>query len=58
MHKNQQEYNKRWADRNKDRKRYLSYKSTAKTFIRKYANGDDLKELERMIKETVAKTDA
>lgn len=49
MHEKQQEYNKKWADKNKERKRYLSYKSTTKTFIRNYANSDDLNNLKEMI---------
>lgn len=45
MHKNQQEYNKRWVEKNKEYKRYHSYKSTAKTFIKKHAAEEDLQEL-------------
>ncbi|WP_167751450.1 hypothetical protein [Lentibacillus salicampi] len=47
----QQAYNKKWADKNKEHKRYLSYKSTTKTFIKNYANPDDLEELKKIIKE-------
>ncbi len=45
----QQAYNKKWAEKNKEKKRYLSYKSTAKTFIRNYAEKDDLNELTELI---------
>ncbi|WP_169792839.1 hypothetical protein [Lentibacillus amyloliquefaciens] len=45
----QQEYNKRWADKNKEQKRKLSYRSTAKTFINKYAEKDDLEILNELI---------
>lgn len=51
MTKKQQEYNKRWAEKNKEHKRYLSYRTTARTFIRKYAKQEDLKELKELIKE-------
>ena len=49
MTKRQQEYNRRWAENNKERKRYLSYRSTARTFIRNYADESDLDELQKMI---------
>lgn len=49
--KKQQIYNKRWAEKNKEHKRYLSYRSTTRTFIRKYAKKEDLKELKELIKE-------
>lgn len=51
MTKKQQEYNKRWIERNRERKRYLSFKATAKTFIRHYADLKDLQELKELIKE-------
>lgn len=51
MTKKQQEYNRRWAEKNKEHKRYLSYRSTARTFIRRYAKQEDLKELKELIKE-------
>lgn len=51
MTKKQQEYNRRWAEKNKEHKRYLSYRTTARTFIRKYAKEEDLQELKELIKE-------
>lgn len=45
----QQAYNKKWYSENKEKKRYLSYRSTARTFIRKYAKKDDLEELQNLI---------
>jgi len=51
MTKKQQIYNKRWASKNKEHKRYLSYRATARTFIRKYAKEEDLEELKELIKE-------
>lgn len=47
----QQEYNRRWAEENKEHKRYLSYRSTTRTFIRNYAKKDDLEELTNLIEE-------
>ena len=51
MTKKQQEYNRRWAEKNKERRRYLSFKATAKTFIRHYAEPEDLQDLKELIKE-------
>ena len=51
MTKKQQEYNRRWAEKNKVHKRYLSYRATARTFIRRYAEQEDLEELKELIKE-------
>ena len=45
----QAEYNRRWAEKNKERRRYLSYRSSARSFIRNYANSEDLEELEDLI---------
>ena len=56
MTKRQQEYNRRWAKKNREHKRYLSYRSTARTFIRKYAKKEDLKELKEMIEKKLEKT--
>ena len=46
---NQQELNKSWAERNKERRRFLSFRSTSRTFIRNYATNEDLHELQTMI---------
>ena len=51
MTKKQQEYNRRWAEKNRERRRYLSFKATAKTFIRHYAEPEDLQDLKELIKE-------
>ena len=45
----QQAYNKRWVDSNKEKKRFLSYRSTARTFIRNYAEQEDLEQLKELI---------
>ena len=57
MTKRQQEYNGKWAEQNKEHKRKLSYRSTARTFIRNYADEDDLKELNEMIKNKLKEID-
>ena len=44
-----QAYNKKWADNNKEKKRFLSYRSTARTFIRNYAEQEDLEHLKELI---------
>lgn len=49
MTEKQQEYNKKWAEKNKVRKRKLSYRSTSRTFIRNYADKSDLEELKELI---------
>jgi len=45
----QQAYNRKWAKDNKEHKRFLSYRSTARTFIRNYAKKEDLEELSELI---------
>ena len=36
---------KKWEEKNPEKKRYLSYRTTARTFVRHWANDEDLKEL-------------
>ena len=36
---------KKWEEKNPERKRYLRYRTTARTFVRHWANDEDLKEL-------------
>ena len=52
----QNEANKRWAEKNKEHKKYLNYRSTSRSFIRKLATEDDLNELEQLIQERRANT--
>lgn len=47
----QSEKNKKWRDKNKAHNRYLSYRSTSRSFIRKLATEDDLNELASLIEE-------
>ena len=42
---------RKWEENNKERNRYLSARRQARSFIRKYATEEDLKELEDMIEE-------
>lgn len=43
--------NKKWQQDNKERAKYLSDRSRARSFIRNKANADDLDELGRLIAE-------
>lgn len=47
----QNEKNKKWRDKNKAHNRYLSYRSTSRSFIRKLATEEDLSELVSLIEE-------
>lgn len=42
---------KKWIEKNKEHRSYLSQRSTARSFIRKKATVDDLTELEHLIEE-------
>ena len=53
--KSQQEANERWRKHNSKKHRIYSYRSTAKTFIRKYASLKDLKALLNLIKSEIKK---
>ncbi|UTR04683.1 hypothetical protein MM326_11075 [Alkalihalobacillus sp. LMS6] len=48
---NQTEANKKWQEKNRERTRYLSRRSTTRSFLRKDATIEDIKELEAIIKE-------
>ena len=47
----QTEANKKWQKKNKDRSRYLTTRSHARSFIKNHATVEDLKELESLIHE-------
>ena len=47
----QTEANKRWQEKNRERNRYLTRRSTARNFIKKDATEEDLQELEQLIAE-------
>lgn len=42
---------KKWNEQNREHRNYLSKRSSARSFIRKYATEEDLDELESLIKE-------
>ena len=41
--------NEKWKNKNKDKQRVYQYRSSARTYVRKYASLDDLLELQTMI---------
>lgn len=45
----QTKWNQAWQARNKERARYLRYRSTARTFVTKRATSNDLDELTALI---------
>lgn len=47
----QTEANKKWQEKNKERAKYLSDRSRARSFIKKQATKEDLEELEQLISE-------
>lgn len=51
MDPNQQKANEKWNEKNKERRTYLSARSSARSFIRNKATMEDLEELKQLIKE-------
>lgn len=52
MKKNAQtEANKKWQEKNREHTKYLRNRSTARSFVRKWAQEEDLQELESLIQE-------
>lgn len=47
----QQKATKKWNQKNREHRNYLSKRSSARSFIRNHATMDDLNELEEIIKE-------
>ncbi|WP_166740391.1 hypothetical protein [Shouchella lehensis] len=47
----QQERNARWAKKNKEQRKYLSYRSTTRTFIRNHASLEDIEEMRKLLAE-------
>ena len=45
--------NKKWDDNNKERMKYLRYRSYSRTFINKLATLEDLKKLQKTIKNRI-----
>ncbi|MDY7044444.1 hypothetical protein RVS70_09525 [Virgibacillus sp. M23] len=46
---NQTEANKRWQEKNKERAKYLSNRSRARSFVRNQATLEDLEEFKKLI---------
>lgn len=42
---------KKWIEKNKEHRKYLSYRGAARLFIRNHAKEEDLQELEQLIAE-------
>jgi len=51
----QLEADKRWIEKNKEHKNYLSRRSNARGFIRNWAKKEDLEELKELIEKTLKK---
>ena len=51
----QQRANKKWNERNREHRNYLTKRSTSRGFIRNHATKDDLLELQELIKESLKK---
>ncbi len=47
----QTEANKKWQEKNRERAKYLSNRSVARSFIKNKATIEDLEELKNLIKE-------
>ena len=47
----QQKANKKWNERNREHRNYLTKRSTSRGFIRNHATKDDLLELQELIQE-------
>ncbi len=48
---NQTEANKRWQKKNKERAKYLSDRSRARSFIRNQATEEDIEEFTQLLKD-------
>lgn len=51
------ESNKRWDDKNKDKKRIYRYRSYARKYVRDIANKDDLEELQSLLADRLKEVD-
>ena len=47
----QQRANKKWNEKNREYRNYLTKRSTSRGFIRNHATKDDLRELQELIQE-------
>ena len=51
----QKRANKRWNERNREHRNYLTKRSTSRGFIRNHATKEDLLEFQELIKENLKK---
>lgn len=51
----QQRANKKWNERNREHRNYLTKRSTSRGFIRNHATKEDLLELQKLIQEKLKK---
>ena len=51
----QQKANKRWNERNREHRNYLTKRSTSRGFIRNHATQEDLLELQELIQKVLKK---
>lgn len=51
----QQRANKKWNERNREHRNYMTKRSTARGFIRNHAKKEDLLELQELIEENIKK---
>ena len=51
----QQRANKKWNEKNRAHRNYLTKRSTSRGFIRNHATKDDLLELQELIEESLKK---
>lgn len=51
----QQKADKKWNEKNRERRNYMTKRSTARGFIRNHATQDDLLELNELIKNNLKK---
>ncbi|GAQ18050.1 phage protein [Oceanobacillus picturae] len=51
----QTEYNKKWQSKNKERAKYLSNRSRARSFIKNQATLEDIEEIKALVVEREAK---
>lgn len=44
---------RRWAEKNKEHRKYLSYRATCRMFIRKHALKEDLEEINILVEDRI-----
>ena len=46
---------RKWEEKNPERRRYIRYRSNARTFVRHWATQEDFEELEEIFKDNIKK---